>query len=50
MDADGYRPFAVDLSFNINADSAALLTVSQSGGAVPGVWLLNSVEVLLLAE
>lgn len=50
MGADGYRPFAVDLSFNINEDSAALLTVSQSGGGVPGLWLLNSVEVLLLAE
>ena len=48
--ADGMRPFRLDLQISVSEDSLVLLTVSQGGGAVPGLWMLNSVEVILLAE
>lgn len=48
--ADSLRPFSLDLQISVNEDTPVLLTVSQSGGAVPGLWMLTSVEVILLAE
>lgn len=47
---DGYQAFSLDLAVSVNEDTPVLITVSQSGGLVPGLWLLNSVEVVLLDE
>ena len=45
--AGGHIPFAVEVAYNVASPTWARLTISQSGVRIPGLRLLNSLEVLL---
>ena len=43
----GYVPFVVDVTYEVEAPTWVRLVISQSGARIPGVRMLNSLEVLL---
>ena len=45
--AGGHIPFAVEVAYSVASPTWARLTISQSGVRIPGLRLLNSLEVLL---
>ncbi len=45
--AGGYVPFMVDVTYDVESPTWVRLIISQSGARIPGVRILNSLEVLL---
>ena len=45
--AGGYVPFVVDVTYEVESPTWVRLSISQSGARIPGVRILNSLEVLL---
>jgi hypothetical protein len=45
--AGSHLPFAVDVHYTVSSPTWVRLIISQSGARIPGVRLLNSLEVLL---